>query len=63
MFQVSQVYQTMKITTISKMMSFYDFPIVEKISVDDVKYNFLQFKIDHSKDIVQFGSQVKKIIL
>ena len=50
----------MKITALSKMTRFYDFPFVEKISVDDVKYNFLQLNIDHSKGTVQFGSQVKK---
>ena len=60
MFQVSQVYQTMETVSLSKMILFYDFTIVENISVDVVKYNFLQLKIDHSKGIVQFGSQVKK---
>ena len=50
----------MKITVFSKMIPFYDFPIVEKLSVDAMKYNFLQLKIDHSKGIVQFGIQVKK---
>ena len=60
MFQVSQVYQTMKITTLSKMIPFSDFAVVEKLSVDAVKYSFLQLNIDHLKGIVQFGSQVKK---
>ena len=60
MFQVSQVYQTMKITSLSKMIPFYDFPVVEKLSVDVLMYNFLQLNIDHSKGIVQFGFQVKR---
>ena len=60
MFPVLQVYQTMKITSLSNMIPFYDFHAVEKFSVDVVKYNFLQLNIDHSKGIVQFGIQVKK---
>jgi len=55
--QVSQVYQTMKITALSRMIPFFDFSVVEKLSVDAVKYNFLQLKIDHLKGSVQFGSQ------
>ena len=60
MFQVSQVYQTMKITTLSKMIPFSDFAVVEKLSVDAVKYNFLQLKIDDLKGIIQFDTEVKK---
>ncbi|KAH9315713.1 hypothetical protein KI387_024340, partial [Taxus chinensis] len=55
--QVSQVYQTMKIGVITRMIPFFDFTIVEKLSVDAVKYNFVQMKIDHLKGVVQFGSQ------
>lgn len=55
--QVSQVYQTMKIGNLTRMIPFFDFAIVEKLSVDAVKYNFVQMKIDHLKGIVQFGSQ------
>ena len=54
------MYQTMKITALSKIIPFYDFSIIDKLSVDVVKYNFLPLNIDHSKGIVQFGSQVKK---
>ena len=50
----------MKITTLSKMIPFSDFAVVEKLSEDVVKYNFLQLKTDHLKCIVQFGSEVKK---
>ena len=60
MFYVSQVYQIMKITALSKMISFSDFVVVEKLSEDAVKYIFLQLKIDHLKGIVHFGSEVKK---
>jgi hypothetical protein len=56
--QVSQVYQTMKISNLTNMIGFFDFSVVEKIAVDAVKYNFFQVKIDHLKGIVGFGSQV-----
>ncbi|XP_058107148.1 eukaryotic translation initiation factor 3 subunit A isoform X2 [Magnolia sinica] len=54
--QVSQVYQTMKIKVISRMIPFFDFSVVEKISVDAVKYNFVSMKVDHLKGAVLFGS-------
>ncbi|CAM8945968.1 unnamed protein product [Rhodiola kirilowii] len=55
--QVSQVYQTMKIQSLSKMIPFFDFSTVEKIFVDAVRQNFLSLKVDHMKGIVVFGSQ------
>ncbi|KAF8396847.1 hypothetical protein HHK36_018482 [Tetracentron sinense] len=54
--QVSQVYQTMKIEVLSRMIPFFDFAVVEKISVDAVKYNFVAMKVDHMKGAVLFGS-------
>ncbi|RZC89102.1 hypothetical protein C5167_030798 [Papaver somniferum] len=54
--QVSQVYQTMKIEVLSKMIPFFDFSIVEKISVDAIKSNFIAMKVDHQKGAVLFGS-------
>ncbi len=56
--QVSQVYQTMKISNLTNMISFFDFSVVEKLAVDAVKYNFVQVKVDHLKGVVSFGSQV-----
>ncbi|CAK9275979.1 unnamed protein product [Sphagnum jensenii] len=55
--QVSQVYQTMKISNLTNMIGFFDFSVVEKLTVDAVKYNFVQVKIDHLKGVVSFGSQ------
>ncbi|CAI9098188.1 OLC1v1034796C3 [Oldenlandia corymbosa var. corymbosa] len=55
--QVSQVYQTMKVDNLSKMISFFDFAVVEKISVDAVKHNFIAMKVDHMKGAVFFGQQ------
>ncbi|KAM0016340.1 putative proteasome component (PCI) domain, eukaryotic translation initiation factor 3 subunit A [Helianthus debilis subsp. tardiflorus] len=53
--QVSQVYQTMKVETLSKMVPFFDFPAVERISVDAVKHSFIAMKIDHMKGAIIFG--------
>ncbi|KAK1403588.1 Eukaryotic translation initiation factor 3 subunit A [Heracleum sosnowskyi] len=55
--QVSQVYQTMKIETLSGMIPFSEFAVVEKIAVDAVKNNFISIIIDHMKGAVFFGSQ------
>ncbi|KAL7239738.1 hypothetical protein ACSBR2_005588 [Camellia fascicularis] len=54
--QVSQVYQSMKIQNLSKMITFFEFSAVEKISVDAVKHNFLAMKVDHMKGVVAFGN-------
>ncbi|KAL5981079.1 hypothetical protein ACLOJK_028999 [Asimina triloba] len=54
--QVSQVYQTMKIQVLSGMIPFFDFSVVEKISMDAVKYNFVAMKVNHLKGVVFFGS-------
>ncbi|KAI7981999.1 Eukaryotic translation initiation factor 3 subunit A [Camellia lanceoleosa] len=51
---VSQVYQSMKIENLSKMITFFEFSAVEKISVDAVKHNFLAMKVDHMKGVVAF---------
>lgn len=56
--QASQVYQTMKIESLSRMIPFFDFSVVEKIAVDAVKNNFLAMKIDHMKGAVMFGNLV-----
>ncbi|KAK9102806.1 hypothetical protein Sjap_020060 [Stephania japonica] len=54
--QVSQVYQTMKIDVLSKMIPFFPFSVVEKLSVDAIKYNFVCMKVDHLKGVVLFGN-------
>lgn len=52
------MYQIMKIETLSGMIPFFDFSVVEKISVDAVKHKFVSMKVDHRKGAVFFGSQV-----
>ncbi|CAA3000718.1 eukaryotic translation initiation factor 3 subunit A-like [Olea europaea subsp. europaea] len=55
--QVSQVYQTMNIDNLSKTIPFFDFSIVEKISVDAVKHHFFAMKVDYMKGSVSFGNK------
>ncbi|XP_020591275.1 eukaryotic translation initiation factor 3 subunit A [Phalaenopsis equestris] len=55
--QVSKVYRSIKIETLSKMIPFLDFSAVEKISVDAVKYKFVAMEIDHQKGAVIFGNE------
>ncbi|WJX79173.1 Eukaryotic translation initiation factor 3 subunit A [Trifolium repens] len=52
--QVSNVYQTMKIDNLAGLIPFFDFSVVEKISVDAVKQKFLSMKVDHMKNVVIF---------
>ena len=52
------MYQTMKIESLLRMIPFFDFSAVEKISVDAVKQNFIAMKVDHSRNIVLFGDLV-----
>ncbi|KAJ4950931.1 hypothetical protein NE237_027763 [Protea cynaroides] len=54
--QASQIYLTMKTDVLSRMIPFFDFSVVEKVSVDAVKYNFIAMKIDHRKGAVVFGN-------
>ncbi|WVZ07352.1 hypothetical protein V8G54_020698 [Vigna mungo] len=53
--QVSNVYQTIKIETLSGMIPFFDFSVVEKIAVDAVKQKFVSMKVDHMKNVVIFS--------
>ncbi|KAL8088616.1 eukaryotic translation initiation factor 3 subunit A-like isoform X2 [Apium graveolens] len=54
--QVSHVYQTMKIESLAKMVPFFSFSAVEKLSVDAVKHNFVAMKVDHMKGAVIFST-------
>nr|XP_043624538.1 eukaryotic translation initiation factor 3 subunit A-like [Erigeron canadensis] len=53
--QVSHVYQTMKVETLTKMVPFFDFLAVERILVDAVKHKFVAMKVDHRKGAITFG--------
>ncbi|KAE8684085.1 Eukaryotic translation initiation factor 3 subunit A [Hibiscus syriacus] len=53
--QVSHVYQSMKIESMSQIIPFFYFSMVEKISVDAVKHKFIAMKVDHMKGAVVFG--------
>ncbi|KAG2587289.1 hypothetical protein PVAP13_5NG132100 [Panicum virgatum] len=52
--QVSQIFQSMKIDMLSRMIPFFDFAVVEKISVDAVKRNFVAIKVNHLSGAVHF---------
>ncbi|KAK8506807.1 hypothetical protein V6N13_052167 [Hibiscus sabdariffa] len=54
--QVSLVYQSMKIESLSQLIPFFEFSMVEKISVDAVKHKFIAMKVDHMKGAVLFGN-------
>jgi len=54
--QVSQIFQSMKIDMLSRMIPFFDFAVVEKISVDAVKRNFVAIKVNHLSGAVHFGT-------
>ncbi|GMI79361.1 eukaryotic translation initiation factor 3A [Hibiscus trionum] len=54
--QVSHVYQTMKIESMFQIIPFFEFSMVEKISVDAVKHKFIAMKVDHMKGVVLFGN-------
>ncbi|KAL7102540.1 hypothetical protein ACP275_08G126300 [Erythranthe tilingii] len=57
---VSEVYQTMNIDNLSRIIPFFDFPTVEKISVDAVKNNFLAMKVDYKKGAVFFVNKERE---
>ena len=40
------------------MVPFFEFSVVEKISVDAVKNSFVAMKVDHMKGVVIFGNLV-----
>ncbi|KAF0918346.1 hypothetical protein E2562_023517 [Oryza meyeriana var. granulata] len=54
--QVSQIFQSVKIDMLSRMIPFFDFSVVEKISVDAVKHNFVAMKVNHLSGAVHFGN-------
>ncbi|XP_006643712.1 eukaryotic translation initiation factor 3 subunit A [Oryza brachyantha] len=54
--QASQIFQSVKIDMLSKMIPFFDFSVVEKISVDAVKHNFVAMKVNHLSGAVHFGN-------
>ncbi|KNA07406.1 hypothetical protein SOVF_171960 [Spinacia oleracea] len=53
--QASHVYQTMTIESLSQIIPFFDFSIVEKIFVDAIKHKFLTMKVDHMNGAVSFS--------
>ncbi|KAM3253984.1 hypothetical protein ACQJBY_047855 [Aegilops geniculata] len=54
--QASRVFQSIRIDTLSRMIPFFDFNVVEKIAVDAVKHNFVAMKVDHLSGAVRFSN-------
>jgi translation initiation factor 3 subunit A len=48
----------MKIDMLSRMIPFFELSVVEKISVDVVKHNFVAMKVNHLSGAVHFGNLV-----
>ena len=55
---MSKIYQTIRIESLSQLVPFFEFSVVEKISVDAVKNSFVAMKVDHMKGVVIFGNLV-----
>ncbi|KAM3271874.1 hypothetical protein ACQJBY_042218 [Aegilops geniculata] len=54
--QASCVFQSMRIDTLSRMIPFFDFNVMEKIAVDAVKHSFVAMKVDHFSGAVRFSN-------
>ncbi|KAL5654050.1 hypothetical protein ACJX0J_033369, partial [Zea mays] len=54
--QASCIFQSMKIDMLSRMIPFFDFFVVEKISVVAVRRNFVAIKVNHLSGAVHFGT-------
>uniref|UniRef100_A0A383WBK9 Eukaryotic translation initiation factor 3 subunit A n=1 Tax=Tetradesmus obliquus TaxID=3088 RepID=A0A383WBK9_TETOB len=55
--QLSEVYSTMNIAELAKLVPFMPFGDVEAVVVDAVKYDYLQMRVDHRNGTLHFGSQ------
>ncbi|KAF5827767.1 eukaryotic initiation factor [Dunaliella salina] len=55
--QLSEVYSTMRISTLAELVPFMPFSEVEGVVVDAVKSDYLQVRIDHRNGTLHFGSQ------
>lgn len=48
----------MTVDNLSRIIPFFDFTNIEKISVDAAKNNFLALKVDYWKGVISFGKKV-----
>jgi len=56
--QLSQVYQSIKITEVAKYAYFISFHDVEKFIVETVRNGHLHIRIDHQNGALHFGDQI-----
>ncbi|MEW5303996.1 MAG: hypothetical protein WDW36_006639 [Sanguina aurantia] len=54
--QMSEVYSTVRISSLAELVPFATFNEVEAIIVDAVKFDYLQVHIDHRNGTLQFGN-------
>ena len=55
--QLSEVYSTLKISSLSAMVPFATFAEIEAVIVDAVRYDYLQVRVDHRNGTLHFGGQ------
>ncbi|KAL7294910.1 hypothetical protein TKK_0011831 [Trichogramma kaykai] len=53
--QIAQVYQTIKLTRLIELAKFTDAFHLERLLVDCVRFNDMQIRINHGKQIIHFG--------
>lgn len=55
--QLSEVYSTMRVSSLAELVSFMPLGEVEAVVMDAVKNDYLQVRIDHRNGTLHFGSQ------
>lgn len=55
--QLSEVYSTMRVSSLAELVSFMSLGEVEAVVMDAVKNDYLQVRIDHRNGTLHFGSQ------
>ena len=56
--QLSQVFQVVKLSELSKLAYFVDATSLEKSLVDVVRGGFVDARIDHTNGVLRFGTMV-----
>ena len=55
--QLSEVYSTLKISSLATLVPFATFGEIESVIVDAVRHNYLQVRVDHRNGTLHFGGQ------
>ncbi|PHT31919.1 hypothetical protein CQW23_28256 [Capsicum baccatum] len=54
---LQQAHRTIQISDLSKKILFFDFAVIEKISMNAIRHNFVAIKVNQIKGDVFFGTQ------